>query len=202
MGMSQKVPFILGDLQNVGLDGNQVSNIDFDEAVPSPVVEELSDHEWSDVINDEIDMSVFNKEPTEKIKKKKNKAEKKLLNNSMDKSDAESNSNDLDGQRHTFISSVLDSSFLNDSTASTSSSRKNKKKKRKDEEKVATNDTDSKDENEDQKTRETLISSVILNSSLASSTCGKKSKKKKKDKEKEKDIDKEPDAENGPEVNK
>ena len=35
--MSQKVPFILGDLQNDGLDGNQ----NFDETVPSPLVEEV-----------------------------------------------------------------------------------------------------------------------------------------------------------------
>ena len=36
--MSQKVPFILGDLQNDGLDGNQSM---FDETVPSPLVEEV-----------------------------------------------------------------------------------------------------------------------------------------------------------------
>merc|ERR1712080_76137 len=130
---------------------------------------------WPDVINDEIDMSVFNKEPTEKIKKKKNKAEKKLLNSSMDKSDAELSSNDLDGQRNTYISSVLDSSLLNDSTASSSSSRKSKKKKRKEEEKVPTNDTESKDEKDVEKTRETLISSV-LNSSLAASPLERKAK--------------------------
>ena len=35
--MSQKVPFILGDLQNDGLDGN----LNFDETVPSPLVEEV-----------------------------------------------------------------------------------------------------------------------------------------------------------------
>ena len=57
-------------------------------------------------------MSVFNEEPSEKIKKKKNKTEKKLLNESKDKSDAESM--DLDSQRKNLISSVLDSSILND----------------------------------------------------------------------------------------
>ena len=57
-------------------------------------------------------MSVFNEEPSEKSKKKKNKSEKKLLNESKDKSDAESM--DLDSQRKNLISSVLDSSILND----------------------------------------------------------------------------------------
>merc|ERR1712036_130999 len=102
------------------------------------------------------DTSVFNEEPTEKSKKKKNKAEKKLLNESMDKSDADSI--DLNGQRNALISKVLDSSIMNDSTASSTSSKKSKKRKHKDEEKVPTNDGDSKDEKETEKTRETLIS--------------------------------------------
>ena len=102
----------------------------------------LSDDEWSDVINHKRDTSVFNGEPTEKSKKKKNKAEKKLLNESRDKSDAESM--DLNGQRNDLISKILDSSIMNDSTASSTSSKKSKKRKHKDEEKVPTNDGDSK----------------------------------------------------------
>ena len=72
----------------------------------------LIDDDWSDVINHETNMSVFNEEPSEKSKKKKNKSEKKLLNESKDKSVAESM--DLDSQRKNLISSVLDSSILND----------------------------------------------------------------------------------------
>jgi len=71
--MSQKVPFILGDLQNEGLDGSQ----DFDETVPSPLVEELEDEEWSDVINHERDTSVFSEEPTEKNQKEEKQSRKK-----------------------------------------------------------------------------------------------------------------------------
>jgi len=174
--MSQKVPFILGDLQNDGLDGN----LNFDETVPSPLVEEVEDDDWSDVINHETNMSVFNEEPSEKSKKKKNKSEKKLLNESKDKSDAESM--DLDSQRKNLISSVLDSSILNDSTTSSTSSKKNKKRKHKEDEKVSASDTNSKDEKETEKTRETLISSILLNG-----TPGKKSKKKKKDKDKDRE---------------
>merc|ERR1719447_1159658 len=143
----------------------------FDETVPSPLVEEIEDDDWSDVINHETNMSVFNEEPSEKGKKKKNKSEKKLLNESKDKSDAESM--DLDSQRKNLISSVLDSSILNDSTTSSTSSKKNKKRKHKEDEKVSASDTNSKDEKETEKMRETLISSMLLNG-----TPGKKSKKK------------------------
>ena len=47
---SQKVPQILGDLQNIGLDGKEAQNITFDETVPSPPVEEYSDDDWDEVI--------------------------------------------------------------------------------------------------------------------------------------------------------
>ena len=47
--MSQKVPFILGTLQNIGLDNQQVTT--FEETSPSPPpVEELSDQEWSELL--------------------------------------------------------------------------------------------------------------------------------------------------------
>merc|ERR1712200_310537 len=97
-----------------------------------------------------------------------------------DKSDAESM--DLDSQRKNLISSVLDSSILNDSTTSSTSSTKNKKRKHKEDEKVSASDTNSKDEKETEKTRETLISSMLLNG-----TPGKKSKKKKEDKDKDRE---------------
>ena len=44
--LSQKVPYILGDLQNIGLDGTEAQNVTFDETVPSPPVEEYSDDDW------------------------------------------------------------------------------------------------------------------------------------------------------------
>ena len=47
---SQKVPQILGDLQNIGLDGKEAQSITFDETVPSPPVEEYSDDDWDNVI--------------------------------------------------------------------------------------------------------------------------------------------------------
>lgn len=43
--MSQRVPFILGDLQNIGLDGVDAQSISMDSTVPSPPVEMLSDSE-------------------------------------------------------------------------------------------------------------------------------------------------------------
>ena len=48
--MSQKVPQIMGDLQNIGLDGTAAQKINFDETVPSPEVEEYSDDDWNDVV--------------------------------------------------------------------------------------------------------------------------------------------------------
>merc|ERR1711862_63190 len=139
---SQKVPFILGELQNKGLDGSRIT---FEETVPSPPVEELSDHDWSEVLKH--DESISNEESSQKSKNKKSKAEKASLNNDKDKSDGESNVNDIDEQRKR-----LDSSLLNDSTASSSSEKKNKKKKRK--------DTEKDIDNEAEEAREDLNSST------------------------------------------
>ena len=130
--MSQKVPFILGTLQNIGLDDQQVTT--FDETAPSPPpVEELSDQEWSELLECHPDTNksvLSNEETSHKSKKKKSKAE------NTDKMDTDSNSDDIEEQRKKLITSVLDSSILNDSTASSSSGKKNKKKKRKEAEKV------------------------------------------------------------------
>jgi len=128
--MSQKVPFILGYLEKEEFDEDQISNANFDESVPSPLVEEVEDEDWSDVINHERDMSVFNGKPSEKSpKKKKNKTDKKLLNESQDKSEAESM--DIDSQRNELISNVLDSSMLNDSVAPQLLAKKIRKRRKK-----------------------------------------------------------------------
>lgn len=129
--MSQKVPFILGTLQNIGLD-DQVTT--FEETAPSPpLVEELSDQEYDQLLDCHPDTNksvLSNEETSHKSKKKKSKAE------NTDKMDTDSNSDDIEEQRKKLITSVLDSSILNDSTASSSSGKKNKKKKRKEAEKV------------------------------------------------------------------
>jgi len=173
--MSQKVPFILGTLQNIGLDDHQVT---FDETAPSPSrVEELSDQEYDQLLDCHPDTNksvLSNEETSQKSKKKKSKAE------NTDKMDTDSNSDDIEEQRKKLITSVLDSSILNDSTASSSSGKKNKKKKRKEAEK-------DKDE-EAVEAKETVGSSMILNESTLT-TSPKKSKKKKKDKDKEKELE-------------
>ena len=48
---SQKVPFIQGDLQDIGLDGSSAKNVTIEETVPSPPVVEYSDEEeWNSVV--------------------------------------------------------------------------------------------------------------------------------------------------------
>ena len=65
--MSQKVPQIMGDLQNIGLDGFAAQKINFDETVPSPEVQEYSDDDWDDVIK-ASSKKVVQKSPS-KVKK-------------------------------------------------------------------------------------------------------------------------------------
>ena len=48
---SQKVPFIQGDLQDIGLDGTGAKNVIIEETVPSPPIIEYSDEEeWNNVV--------------------------------------------------------------------------------------------------------------------------------------------------------
>lgn len=63
--MSQRVPFILGDLQNIGLDGEDVQSITMDSTVPSPPVEMFSESEGKklekNVINQSSKVSLMSK---------------------------------------------------------------------------------------------------------------------------------------------
>ena len=106
-----------------------------EETAPSPPpVEVLSDQEYDQLLDCHPGTSksvLSNEETSHKSKKKKtSKAE------NADKMDTDSNSEDIEEQRKKLITSVLDFSVLNDSTASSSSGKKNKKKKRKEAEKV------------------------------------------------------------------
>ena len=53
--MSQRVPFIQGDLQNIGIDGSEPETVHFDQTVPSPQVEEYSEPEWDEMVQNKTD---------------------------------------------------------------------------------------------------------------------------------------------------
>jgi hypothetical protein len=96
--MSQRVPFILGDLQNSGLDqhGSQNnSKIVFDdETIPSPPVEEVSEDDWSALVSN-----------NDEFNSKSSKRKKRTLVDSDDNL----SSDEIDVQRKSLIDPVLNS---------------------------------------------------------------------------------------------
>lgn len=116
--MSQKVPFIMGSLNNIGIGGSAAAlEISFEETVPSPRVEEFSDNEWSEITNTEVNTS------------KKAKKSRKSKNNSVlaeepseVKTTTLEDASEVDKTKELLISSLLNESMTK------------KKKKKKDKE--------------------------------------------------------------------
>ena len=131
--MTQKVPQIMGDLQNIGLDGTAAQKINFDETVPSPEVVEYSDDDWSDVIKAKASKKV-QKSPTKKVKK--------IISSSNSSSGASSESEESEPARNNHqvksVSSHLQSSEDDDSKDSNQKKNDSSDETSEEEEKEAT----------------------------------------------------------------
>lgn len=159
--MSQKVPFIMGSLNNIGIGGSAAAlEISFEETVPSPRVEEFSDNEWSEITSTEVNTS-------KKAKKSRKKADTSVVDETPE------DPSEADKTKDQLISSLLNES---NTSKKAKKSRKSKNNSVLAEEPSEVKTTTLEDASEVDKTKELLISS-LLNESMT------KKKKKKKDKE-------------------
>jgi len=197
--MSQKVPFILGALQNIGLDGKSAVTVLFDETAASPPVEELSEDDWEKIAtSDSADATA---DSTEAIVNRLVNSIQLPLPKSPKKSSKKAKKQEAQKEAD---ESIACNDLLNDSSTSSPTKTSKKKRKKKENEEslvlpeVAEAQTpeenatfSSEIDHEIDKERDSLISS-ILNESV-----GKKKKKGKEFQSRESKVNLTENLENG-----